>query len=135
LLVKEKEMNAADFAIDTRVVAASNHNRKGTVIGNNLKVSDLWVAVDWDDGKLERVNCNDLLTEASLEDEFKAFQAEVDGKLAEAAKLIREAANLAESRGKDLLDYDQDAEDNMFDTYQIESAMRDAGWNTSSWHC
>lgn len=126
---------AADFPNDTRVVSKANHNRKGTVIGNKLRQGDHVVAVEWEDGNLARVNVADLLTEASLEDEFKAFQAEVDGKLSEAAKLIREAATLAESRGKDLLSYDPDGEDNMFDTYQIESAMRDAGWNTSSWHC
>lgn len=124
----------SDFPPDTRVVSAANHNRKGTVIGNKLKAS-LTVAVEWDDGNLAKVNVNDLLTEASLEDEFKAFQKEVNDKLAAAAALIREAADMATAKGKDLHDFDDDAEDYMFDTYQLQHAMRDAGWNTSSWNC
>jgi hypothetical protein len=125
---------AADFPPDTRIVSRANLTRKGTVIGKSSQ-GDQVVAVEWDSGDLARVNVADIRTEASLEDEFNEFRELVDAKLAEAASLIREAARMAESRGKDLQDYDSENDDYLFDYGQIEGAMRDAGWNTSSWHC
>ena len=124
----------SDFPIGTAVVSKANHNRKGIVIGNRLR-NDSLVAVEWTDGELARVNVIDLLTEASLENEFQAFRDEVNAKLQEAAKLIGEASALAATRGKDLQDYDSECEDDLFDHYVLKSAMGQAGWNTSSWNC
>lgn len=125
---------AADFPPDTRIVSRANLSRKGCVIGKSSQ-GDQVVAVEWDSGDLARVNVADIRTEVSLEEEFNEFRELVDAKLAEAANLIREAAKMAESRGKELQDYDPDTDDRLFDYSQIEGAMRDAGWNTSSWHC
>lgn len=127
--------SAKDFAIDSLIQAKANKSRKGTVLGNSLRDGDHVLAVEWDDGSLAKVNVLDVEVSLSLEEEFNLFKSEVDAKLSQAAALIREAAVLAESRGKDLLSFDSEAEDSMFDTYQIERAMESAGWNTSSWHC
>lgn len=124
----------SDFPPETRIVSRANLSRKGTVIGKSSQ-GDQVVAVEWDSGDLARVNVNDIRTEASLEDEFKEFQESVDAKLTEAAKLIREAGQMAAQRGVDLQDYDSEGEEPLFDYGQIEGAMRSAGWNTSSWHC
>lgn len=126
---------ASDFAIDTNVRHKGNTKRRGVVIGNKLSDGDQVVAVEWDDGALSKVNVNDLQVILSLEEEFKQMQSQVNDKIQEAAKLIREAADIAESHGKDLRSWDQDGEDYLFDQYELESAMSDAGWNTSSWNC
>lgn len=126
---------AKDFAVDSTIQAKTNKARKGTVLGNNLKDGNQVLAVEWDDGSIGKVNANDVEVSLSIEEEFNLFRDEVNDKLARAAKLIREAGALADSKGKELLDSDPDDGDGLFDTYQIEQAMSAAGWNTSSWHC
>lgn len=104
--------------------------------GNNL------VVVEWHGGQIQKIQCHMLLSEADgaaenqrllaeqekMEREFELVQTECAAKLAQAAKLVREAGKLAQSKGQDLLE--------MYDaTRELERAMGDAGWNTSSWHC
>lgn len=126
---------ASDFPIDQNVYAKSNKNRKGVVIGNKLSDGDQVVAVEWADGNLTKANVNDIEKCLSLEEEFKLVQDQVNEKLVTAANLVREAAQLAQSQGKDLQDWDPDGDDYLFDTYTLKRAMGDAGWNTSSWSC
>jgi hypothetical protein len=126
---------ASDFPVDQNVQHKGNKSRKGVVIGNKLSDGDQVVAVEWADGSLAKVNVNDIEKCLSLEEEFQAMRDQVNGKIQQAAALIREAAELAESHGKDLKSWDRDSEDYLFDQYELESAMGDAGWNTSSWGC
>lgn len=117
--------------------------RKGKIAGPidpNLLAST--VIVEWDNGNLNKQQIKFLLSEIDgaaenkrlleeqerLEKEFEQVEQECAAKLEKAGKLIREAAKLAESHGKDLQE--------MYEaTRGVENAMRDAGWNTSSWHC
>jgi len=130
-------MDISNFPTGTVVFSAKNKSRKGRVIGVPQYANDRGqlLAIEWGDGALERVRIDNLLTEKSLEDEFKAVQDEINGKLQEAAKLIKEAASLAEAHGKDLRSFDTYGEDYLFDQGLLEDAMEEAGWNTSSWHC
>jgi hypothetical protein len=105
------------------------------VSGTNL------VIVELDDGTLKKCQLKQLLSEADgiaeskrikeaqdkLEREFAETEAKCNEKLEEAAKLIREAAKIADKGGVNLQDMDS--------VYSITSAMGDAGWNTSSWGC
>jgi hypothetical protein len=80
-----------------------------------------------------------------IEDDFNEIKDQVNAKLAEAAKAIREAADIARSKGLPVMDYshydwrntkflDYDRE-LAFDVDQVEDAMQVAGWQTSSWTC
>lgn len=126
---------ATDFNPEQSIQLKSNLKKRGVVIGNRLSDGDEVVAVEWEDGTLQKVNANDIQVCLSAEEEFELFRSQVNEKLAAAAALIREAGQLAGKEGKDLQSYDDESGDTMFDTYQLERAMRDTGWNTSSWHC
>lgn len=130
-------MDIKDFPTGKEVISAKNRNRNGRVIGVPQYANDRGqlVAVEWSDGALERVRIDNLLTKESLEDEFRAVQKEINEKLQEASKLIKEASSLAAMHGKDLRSWDSDGEDYCFDQGLLEDAMEEAGWNTSSWHC
>jgi len=126
---------ASDYEVEQTVQATANPKRKGVVIGNKLSDGDQVVAIEWADGTLAKVNANDIQPSMSIEEEFELFKSQVNEKLQQAADLIREANALAGAQGKDLQAYDSEAEDAMFDSHLLERAMRDSGWNTSSWHC
>jgi len=100
------------------------------------------VIVEWDDGRLTKMDIKHLLSEvvgiaenqrmqdeqARLEEEFAKVKEACKEKLAEAAKLINEAAALASNADVDIQE--------MYDaTRPLERAMENAGWRTSSWHC
>lgn len=104
--------------------------------GNNI------VIVEWSDGRLDKRQIRTLLSEvdgaaenqrmldeqARLEEEFDKAQEQCRAKLAEAAKLVNEAAALAS-------DVDSSLQE-MYDvTGPLERAMGNAGWRTSSWGC
>lgn len=103
------------------------------------------VDVKWDYGETTSNNVEYLkvVPPELLTEEFKAVQASVNAKLEQAAKLIREAGEEAETVGKNLMsciDPSDDDErppssDTIFDHGVIEGAMSDAGWNTSGWYC
>lgn len=98
--------------------------------------------IEWDDGRLAKMDIKYLLNEvtgiaenqrmqdeqAKLEEEFARVEEIVKEKLAEAAKLVNEAAKLASDADTDIQE--------MYDaTRPLERAMENAGWRTSSWHC
>lgn len=126
---------ASDFAIDQNVRSKSNRSRQGVVIGNKLSDGDQVVAVEWADGSLTKANINDIEVCLSLEEEFRLHQDTVNEKIAQAAALIREAADLADQKGHDLRSTDEENYDYIYNQRELERAMADAGWNTSSWHC
>ena len=104
--------------------------------GNNI------VIVEWEGGRLDKRQLKSLLSEvdgiaenqrlldkqAQLEAEFAKVEEACKEKLAEAAKLINEAAAMAS-------DADVDIQEMYEATRPLERAMENAGWRTSSWHC
>ena len=104
--------------------------------GNNL------VIVEWDNGQLDKRQIKSLLSEldgaieskrlldkaAKLEQEFAEVEKACKDKLQKAAKLVREAAKLASDKDIDLQEMSEATGD-------LEYAMEEAGWRTSSWHC
>jgi len=98
--------------------------------------------IEWDDGRLSKMDIKNLLSEVvgiaenqrmqdeqdRLEKEFARVEEAVTEKLAEAAKLVNEAAKLAS-------DADTDIQEMYNATRPLERAMENAGWRTSSWHC
>lgn len=104
--------------------------------GNNI------VIVEWSDGRLDKRQLKSLLSEVDgiaenqrlqaekdrLEAEFTKVEEACKEKLAQAAKLISEAAELASNADVDLQE--------MYEaTRPLERAMENAGWRTSSWGC
>jgi hypothetical protein len=101
------------------------------------------VVVEWKNGTLQKVTLRSLILEEEanrieaelqlakdkLEAEFEKTAEEVGKKLIAAAKLVREAAVIADKAGSDLTTDFYDA------THELERAMDQAGWSTSSWHC
>lgn len=126
-------MKPLDFALQSRVWDKDDKKRTGTVIGNALSVPDL-VAVEWSDGSLTKAHVDTLLTERdmALELEFEAINA----KIAEAARLLSEAAKSATMHGKELNDYNYDTDDRYFPAIDdLMEAIDDAGWRSSSLSC
>lgn len=129
-----------DCVIDERValIGSGTPFRKGKIAS---PITNNSVIVEFDDGNLKRhdlknlLNLNDALKEEKrladlektrLEKEFEAERL-VAEKVQKASELIDEAAKIARSVGKALMDMDE--------VGSIESSMERAGWNTSSWHC
>lgn len=125
---------AQDFPVDTQVVSRANKERKGVVIANKLRNSNQ-VAVDWEDGRLERVNVYNLMNAEDLENEFEKTQEAINEKIRNAAQLIDEANALAVAEGKNLQSIDYVNYDHLFEVGALERAMGNAGWNPSSWYC
>lgn len=126
-------MKPSDFDIQSRVWDKNDKKRTGVVIGNTLSASNL-VAIEWEDGSLTKVDVSLLLTEKdmALELEFEA----INNKLAEAARLLSEAAESAAKHGKDLNDYDYDTDDRYFPAIDdLMGAIDDCGWRSSSLSC
>jgi hypothetical protein len=125
---------AIDFEIGSTIQLINNKSRKGIVLGNKMRDGDNVLAIEWNDGSLDKVRTNEIEPSLSIEEEFKLVQKQVNSKLEEASKLIREATDLALQNGKDLVPLDFYAE-RKFNTEQLESAIKYAGWSTSSWYC
>lgn len=115
---------------------------KGEIAGPLVDGPTPSVIVEWEGGQILRVGINALLSEvdgiaenqrlldkqAKLEAEFVRVEEACKAKLAEAAKLVNEAAALASDADVDIQE--------MYDaTRPLERAMENAGWRTSSWHC
>ena len=118
--------------------------RKGKIAGplDNAHGNNL-VIVEWSDGTLAKWQIKALLSEvdgiaenqrlldeqAEVEREFEEAKEAIGKKLAAATKLINEAATIASEKDVDILG-------SMYeDTRELEYAMENAGWRTSSWHC
>lgn len=94
------------------------------------------VVVQWDEGcdrdeEEEEIEIEILGLESNksdLEKEFKAVEKKISAKMKEAAKLVREANEMAQAAGAPHLE-------SMDASYQLVSAMDDSGWRSSSWGC
>lgn len=115
--------------------------RKGVVL-NDTPDPKGNIMVEWDargyyDPKkvIEQVHPSKLMLEADainrsnyLEAEFSALESRLKEKLVAAAKLIDEAAEMAEANGETLA--------KMYNAVSpLVGSMDGAGWNTSSWGC
>lgn len=134
------------FKIGDRIgqIPAKKHNSENTSILGT--VTDVTMAgkylIKWDDTWYNTTNSGTKLWEESalmpsaevieitskLEEEFNALEAEVKLKVKEASKIIKEASDLAKTKGYELVDlYNA--------TGPLYNAMDDAGWQTSSFNC
>jgi hypothetical protein len=134
---EEAVLDAAVYLMATKAPL-----RKGRIVAPPRTHSGLVTAIiKWDDGMLSEMQLNSLLNEENgaaenkrlleeeqrLERQFEELNETCSVKLTAAADLIREAAKLARTIRSSLVD--------MNGANDLESAMEDGGWNTSSWHC
>lgn len=126
---------ASDIEVQKEIQLIANKKKRGVVIGNKLSDGDQVIVVEWADGTLAKVNINDVQICLSMEEEFELVKNQVNDKLAVAAAAIRDAAALARNAGHTLLEAEYGGATSQFEIDQIESAMDDAGWATSSWYC
>lgn len=102
---------------------------------------------DYDD---ENESTEEEFYDVDLDEEFKSYAAQINEKLAAAAALIREANELQEKAGlpmlidsqfaKEDLDTDEECEKfeqriSLIDSSELERALDQCGWNTSSSYC
>lgn len=141
---KELEMSLKAEEVDIDVVvyqkAKTTPLRRGKVAS---PLNGSIVIIEWDDGTLSKHELRFLFNEANgiaenkrledeqsrLEREFEEAKTSIEEKLNAAAKLIDEAAAIANSKDVSMLD------DMYVETRALERAMENAGWRTSSWHC
>lgn len=131
-------MSAQDFAVGSTIQLIVSPKKRGVVLGNNLKSGPDLLAVEWEDGSLDKVRASDVKEALTLEQEFELAKTSINSKLAQAAALILEAAKDAETAGSSLLEYEDDYSSyptSEFEIDKIRRAMDQAGWNTSSWYC
>lgn len=139
-------MQLQDCKVGTRVALVSKTQpcNKGVVKSEPEahKTHGHVAIVEWDSGSLQKVTLRSLLTEAEgvaqdarikeeterLQRAWEATELQVTQRLAQAAKLIDEATDLAQAAGKDVND--------MYEaTRPLMRALDNAGWRTSSLSC
>jgi molecular chaperone DnaK (HSP70) len=117
--------------------------RKGKIMAPPTLSSgtNLVIVETEDDGALKKYQLKQLLSESDglaenkrlqdekerLEKEFEEVEKLCSANLRDAAKLINDAAKMAAKQGVSVQDMDG--------VYDLERAMDNAGWNTSSWSC
>lgn len=113
--------------------------RRGKIAG---PLNGSILIVEWDDGSLSKHELRFLFNEVTglaenqrlldeqdrLEREFDNAKSLIAEKLEAAAKLINEAAVIANDKNVSIVDMYNETRD-------LERAMGNAGWNTSSWGC
>lgn len=133
-------MKEQDYKIETDVVLIANTPplSKGKIVGPPINSK---VVVEFENGSLLKIDIKNLLSKEDgitleaklveeatrLEREFNEVQTKCTQKMYEAANLLEEAARLA--RTKNLWLSDMPGNEN------IEEALSNGGWSTSSWHC
>lgn len=120
-------MSREEFAVGSRVRDEDN-TQKGTVIGHSAKEAEI-VAVEWDDGELEKVDYNCLvLVDTALEADFEKIEAA----MSQAAAKLNEAQALAAKHGKDLYNLHYEGDLSFSEMFH---ALDNAGWSSSSMRC
>jgi hypothetical protein len=130
-----------EIALDTKLLPV----KRGVIAGpvTPHPAHDEVVIVEFAGGLLQKVALKLLITKEQgdeihnrltmlankLAKEFEATKKLVTEKLDAAAALINEASSLASRRHESL------SHDYYEAVHVLESAMSDAGWSTSSWHC
>lgn len=123
-----------EFQIGQRVVLRHGHQDHGVIL--SFEEDDDMYGIKWDDGTESKEYEEELKIERVFDAEFEKVRLEVNAKLHEAAKLIREAAALASPTGERIGVYHgYGSEESPFDAKVIEKAIGAAGWSTSSWYC
>lgn len=133
--MKEKDCK---IEADVVLIAEAPPLSKGKIIGPPINSK---VVVELDNGAILKIDIQKLLSKneglaleaklieeaTRLEREFNEIQDKCTQKMYEAANLLEEAAKLA--RTKNLWLSDMPGNEN------IEEALSNGGWSTSSWHC
>lgn len=100
--------------------------RKGKIISNTLS-NKQYYAVEFEDGSVERVYYQDIITQ-SMENDWK----EVSDKIAQATNLLHEAQDLAKNKSRSLMSANTQGLINLYGIFDI---LDQAGWQTSSLNC
>lgn len=140
--IERKKMK---FKIGDRVGQAPSKKYNPNQRGDVGVVTDITMAgkylVKWDNSWYERSYLGTLWDEdilmpsdeveainSKLEEEYTALETELRLKVADAARSLNEATQLAQSKGYELV--------NMYEsTRPLMDAMDNAGWRTSSFNC
>jgi hypothetical protein len=125
------------FPIGSKVAAISRSYKDDLQIGTVIGYWQNLTIVEWDNGKIIKLNNNSLVSaqeaqqkKSQFEEEFQAYQDELNDKINQATKLIKEANQLARKNGLDLSHFDlSNISEKLID------AIEECGWNTSSWQC
>lgn len=123
-------MLAKNVKIGTRIKTDTYDKSvvKATVIGNQLSEGGAIVAVEWDDGLLEKVDINNYRI---IDSELESVYHQIQEKLSAASLAIEEANDLAKKHNFSLSDiYDEE-----IGRWDLMSALQAAGWSTSSMSC
>lgn len=124
-------MKAINIDIGSRVRMVADVDHKGTVIGNKLPSGDEVLAIEWDNGELDRVNVHDVeLYDAQIEKDFEQVQKEIEL----AAEALGRANALCSKHKTDLSSaiYNDDYHITIRSLFQ---ELNGAGWSTSSMNC
>lgn len=125
------------FPIGAKVAASSRSYKDDLLIGSVIgHYQDLNI-VEWERGSIVKLHSNKLVSaqeaqqqKSQFEKEFQQYQDELNDKVSQATKLIREANQLAQQKGFSLSDFDLcDVAEKLIDV------ISECGWNTSSWSC
>ena len=125
------------FPIGAKVAASSRSYKNDLLIGSVIgHYQDLNI-VEWERGSIVKLHSTKLVSaqeaqqqKSQFEEEFQKYQDELNDKVSQATKLIREANQLARLKGFSLSDYDLNGV-----SANLIDVIGECGWNTSSWSC
>lgn len=131
-------MKAHEVKVGEKVSAMVSRGPKntkkmtGTVIGIKVSDGDEVVAVEWDDGKLQKMNVNDLEF-VDMEEDFKMIAS----KIHEAANLLSEANELATKHQTSLsnLFYTNNEHAGYGEFRHLFNELDAGGWRASTMLC
>ncbi len=136
-------MKAIEMEINTKI--QDEDGNVGVVIGNQLKDGPEIIAIEWEEGGLGKVNVNDVNLYKDLEAEFGDTASQINRKIREATKALREVNRLREEANLPALFNSQWLRDEgdcylaqkleMIDVSDLETEINSAGWSTSSSYC
>ena len=127
-----KTLNA-EVGASIKDTSESPHKR-GTIIGTKLSDGPSVVAVEWSDGSLSKVNLDTddvVIVDSELERDFDEIRSKVEM----AAALLGGANLVAQKHRTDLSSLRYDEDDIDLGIGELFSALRNAGWSTSSMSC
>jgi hypothetical protein len=120
-------MKAFSLPVGTEV-SKFGRTTKGTVISNTLSSGNEVVAVEWENGTLEKCNVNDLRkTPNEMDKDFDQIRKSI----AESHAALKEAVDLADKHGVFLRELE--FEDVSFN--DLENMVNDVPWASSSSNC
>lgn len=119
-------MTARDFAIQSTIkdLRYDCRGQTGIVIGNDLPDGEMTLAVEWTNGRLEKVSVDDVeLINNEMEQDFLTVKAKIE----QACALVEEAEAMAVKHGcsaRSILDGDINLD-------VLRFLCDDSGWDSS----